>query len=655
MSTATPVGYRLAAVPHNRVTIDGGFWGPRLETNRAVTIPTIYRRLREAGHIDALRLAWRPGMPNPPHIFWDSDLAKWLEAASYALAAGPDPTLDATVDETIAALARAQQPDGYLNTHFTAVEPDARWTNLRDGHELYCAGHLIEAAVAHHAATGKRALLDIARRYADHIAGVFGPEPGQRRGYCGHQEIELALVRLARATGEDRYLRLGRFFLDERGRRPRFFDEEARARGDEPRDFRHGTYEYNQSHRPVREQDTAVGHAVRAMYQYCAMADLAHETGDAALLAACERLFASACGRRLYVTGGLGSSAHNEGFTADYDLPNDAAYAETCAAIALFLWLSRMLRFDGDGRYADVMERALYNGILSGIALDGTRFSYKNPLAVARHQDAPDERYPTHRQPWFACACCSPNIARLLASLGGHAYGEGGRDLYVHLYIQGGARLRASGRAVMLRQESDYPWDGRIGLTVEPEGPAPTRFGVCLRVPGWCREARLAVNGEEQPVAPERGYVRVERAWVAGDRIVLDLAMPVERVYAHPDVAADRGRVALQRGPVVYCLEEADNAVPDDPGRGTGPWLDALALPRGAELTAAYEPDVLGGVVTLTGRAVRPADRQGEGAPDTLYRPAPGATTPRGIKAVPYYAWGNRARGEMLVWLREVP
>ncbi len=638
--TAPPAArYRLAAVPHDRVTIAGGFWGPRQEANRATTIPTIHRRLREAGHLDALRLAWRPGDPNPPHVFWESDLAKWIEAASYSLATAPDPALDATLDGVIDLLAGAQRPDGYLNAHFTVVEPEGRWTNLRDKHELYCAGHLIEAAVAHHAATGKGALLDIARRYADYIAQVFGPGPGQRRGYCGHQELELALVRLHGATGEDRYLRLARFFLDERGRQPHYFDLEARARGEDPRDFAHGTYEYNQSHRPVREQDTAVGHAVRLMYQLCAMADLAHETGDAALLAACERLYPSVVERRMYVTGGLGSSAHNEGFTADYDLPNETAYAETCAAIGLFLWQSRMLRFAGDGRYADVMERSLYNGILSGLALDGAHFSYKNPLAVPRDADKAGERYPTLRQPWFACACCPPNIARLLASLGGYAYGEGAdtNDLYVHLYIQGSARLRAGDQTVTLRQETAYPWEGRVELTVEPERPAT--FALYLRIPGWCRGARLAVNGEERPLAVEHGYARVERAWAAGDRLTLDLPLPVERVRAHPAVAADRGRVALRRGPVVYCLEEADNPLPETAEAG-GMRLDALALPRDAELTATFEPDLLDGVVTLAGQALR---RDG------------GNGAPQAFKAVPFYAWGNRARGEMQVWLREAP
>lgn len=643
MTERATARYRLAAVPHDRVTIAGGFWGPRQATNRAVTIPTVYRRLGEAGHLDALRLAWRPGDPNPPHVFWESDLAKWLEAASYSLATMPDPALDATLDGVIALLAGAQRPDGYLNAHFTVVEPEGRWTNLRDKHELYCAGHLIEAAVAHHAATGKRGLLDIARRYADYIDGVFGPGPGQRRGYCGHQELELALVRLYHATGEERYLRLGRFFLDERGQRPHYFDLEARARGEDPRDFAHGAYEYNQSHRPVREQDTAVGHAVRLLYQLCAMADLAHEAGDAALLAACERLYSSAVERRMYVTGGLGSSAHNEGFTADYDLPNEAAYAETCAAIALFLWLGRMLRFAGDGRYADVMEQALYNGILSGLALDGTQFSYKNPLAVPHDPDRPGERYPALRQPWFACACCPPNIARLLASLGGYAYGEGAdegtRDLYVHLFIAGSARLRAGGQAVTLRQETAYPWEGRVELTVEPERPAT--FALHLRVPGWCRGARLAVNGEDRPLTVERGYARVERAWAADDRVTLDLPLPIERVHAHPAVAADRGRVALRRGPVVYCLEAADNPIPAG-ADGGGMRLDSLTLPSEAELTATFEPDLLGGVVTLAGQARREAIGNG-------------ATEPQAIKAIPFYAWGNRARGEMQVWLREAP
>ncbi|MGH2346025.1 MAG: glycoside hydrolase family 127 protein, partial [Chloroflexota bacterium] len=367
------------------VAIDDAFWLPRLRINRERTIPFEYAQCKDTGRIDALRLRWKPGDQPVPHPFWDSDVAKWIEAASYSLAVHPDPALDARVDDTIALLASAQQPDGYLNTYFTVVKPGERWTDLRDAHELYCAGHLIEAGVAHFESTGKRSLLEVVSRYADHIDCIFGREPGRKRGYCGHEEIELALVKLYRATHEQRYLRLAQYFVDERGREPFYFDREAAERGTPGYFERHQSggalrtsREYNQAHQPVRDQKEVVGHSVRAMYLYSAMADLAGETGDAGLLDACRRLWDHLNGTRLYLTGGIGSAAQNEGFTADYDLPNRTAYAETCAAIGLVFWAHRMVQVEADGRYIDRLEQALYNGVLSGVSLDGTRFFYEN-------------------------------------------------------------------------------------------------------------------------------------------------------------------------------------------------------------------------------------------------------------------------------------
>jgi DUF1680 family protein len=357
---------KFSLLPLNNVTIDGGFWGPRLEINRQRTLPIEYKQCKDTGRIDAFRLDWKPGAGPAPHIFWDSDVAKWIEAASYALNSHPDAALEGVVDETIALIASAQQADGYLNTHFTVVEPGKRWTNLRDRHELYCAGHLIEAGVAHFQATGKRALLDVVCRYADHIAAVFGPGPAQKRGYPGHEEIELALVKLYRATGERRYLDLSLYFINERGSQPHYYDLEALERGEEPGKFRFKTYAYMQAHLPVREQRQVVGHAVRAMYLYAAMADLAAETGDESLLQACEVLWEDLCLRKMYLTGGIGPSTDNEGFTGAYDLPNETAYAETCASIGLVFWAQRMLQSGCESRYADVMEGALYNGVLIG-------------------------------------------------------------------------------------------------------------------------------------------------------------------------------------------------------------------------------------------------------------------------------------------------
>jgi uncharacterized protein len=565
-----------------------------------------------------------------PHIFWDSDIAKWLEAASYSLATHHDPALEAQVDEVIRLIVAAQQPDGYLNTYFTVVEPEKRWTNLRDWHELYCAGHLIEAAVAHFQATGKRVLLDALCRYADYIDTVFGIAPGKKRGYPGHEEIELALVKLYRVTDEKRYLHLSQYFVDERGRQPHYFDIEARLRGVDRAAFQHRTYEYNQSHLPVREQREVVGHAVRAMYLYSAMADLARELHDQSLFDADQHLWNHLCTTRLYITGGLGPSRHNEGFTADYDLPNETAYAETCAAIGLVFWNHRMLQLDCEARYADVLERALYNCVLGGVSLDGQKFLYENPLtSLGTH----------HRQEWFMCACCPPNIARLLASLGQYIYAVNDKDLVVHLYIQSTAQTTVGGREVTVRQETTYPWDGTITLRLGMDEPA--MFGLRLRLPGWCHNAVLKVNGDTFDIAShlEQGYVRVERVWQDDDRVELELAMPVERMYAHPNVRQNAGCVALQRGPLVYCLEGTDNKAP----------LHRIVVPGITELASHFEPD-MPGVMVIRGKALVEEDTDWT---ETLYRSRPASLQPGAITAIPYYVWDNRQPGEMRVWLRE--
>jgi DUF1680 family protein len=625
-------GFAWRAVPWTDVTIDDCFWAPRQRVTRERTLPHIYRQCESTGRIDALRLAWQPGQEPVPHIFWDSDVAKWLEAASYSLGTHPDTALAAHVDGVIALLAAAQQPDGYLNSHFTAVQPGKRWTNLRDAHELYCAGHLIEAGVAHYAATGQRTLLDIVRRYADGIDAAFGRAPGQRRGYCGHEEIELALVKLYHATGDERYLRLSHYFVDERGREPYYFDLEEAERGPEGAAQRwRPTREYNQTHRPVREQHQVVGHAVRAMYLYSAMADLAGETADGTLLDACRRLWRHLGATRLYLTGGIGSSGDNEGFTADYDLPNEAAYAETCAAIGLVLWAHRMALLEGDARYADVMECALYNGVLSGVALDGTRFFYENPLASAGD---------VARQPWYECACCPPNLARLLASLGGYIYATTDAEVAVQLYVGGSVHLSVAGHTILARQETDYPWDGAVALSMETD--RPLSFALLLRVPGWCQEPAVRLNGAALDLVGvvSRGYARIEREWRDGDRVELDLPMPVARIYADPRVAADVGCVAVQRGPLVYCFEAADNDAA----------LQRIVLPRVADLSAHVAPALLDGVTVITGTALTPSAANWGGA---LYRAQPPALDPTPISAIPYYAWANREPGPMRVWLHE--
>ncbi|HEY0735915.1 MAG TPA: beta-L-arabinofuranosidase domain-containing protein [Herpetosiphonaceae bacterium] len=638
--TDTIVGSRLLSLAQTQVSIDDNFWAPRQRVNREQTIPYILEQCRKTGRVDALRGVWDPELvqrgvagSNIPVLFWDSDIAKWIEAASYSLATHPDPQLDALVDEVIAHVAQAQQPDGYLNSWFTTVHPEQRWTNLRDWHELYNAGHLIEAGVAHFQATGKRTLLDVVRRYADYIDSVFGTAPSKQRGYCGHPEIELALVRLYHATDERRYLDLARYFVDERGREPHYFDQEARARGDDPALFWARTHEYNQSHCPVRLQDEVVGHAVRATYLYSAMADLAAEDGDTSLLEACRRLFRHLTTKRMYVMGGIGSSMNNEGFTSDYDLPNESAYAETCAGIALVFWAQRMLNIDLDRRYADIMELALYNAVLSGVAADGTHFFYDNPLSSDGDKQ---------RSEWFTCPCCPPNLARIIASLSGYIYAQRDDEVVAHLYVQGTARLRLAGQEVTLRQETNYPWNEQVSIRVGLGEPA--NFRLRLRLPGWCRAPRLMVNGEAIDLANavENGYAVIRRQWRDGDVVGLELPMPIERVYAHPEVRADVGSAALRRGPLVYCLEQTDLSTP----------LHQLLLPADAELTARFDDGLLGGVVVLEGEAVA---LSASGWDDTLYRTAPPASKPSPIRAIPYYAWSNRGAGAMAVWIREQP
>ncbi len=618
-------------MPLAAVTLRVGFWQARQQLIRRVTLPAQYEWCRRTGRIDAWRLKWKPGQPRKPHIFWDSDIGKWIEAAAYSLMTKPDTALRRRVERLIDRIAQAQRRDGYLNPYFTVVEPGRRWTNLRDAHELYGAGHLMEAATAYHQATGDTRLLRVLCRYADHIDRTFGRRRGQKRGYCGHPEIELALVKLYRAIGEKRYLRLAEYFVNERGRQPYYFAGEAGARGEEM-PVTSAIYRCTQSHRPVRKQREAVGHAVRAMYLYAGMADVARETGDRTLRAACRRLWDSVTQRRMYLTGGIGSTRQGEAFTFDYDLPNETAYTETCAAVGLVLFAHRMLQLEADARYADVMERALYNGVLSGISLDGRQFFYANPLAVTP-ASAPFLQPPmaVERQSWFDCACCPPNLARLVLSLGGYACSRRDDTLYVHLYVSGSVSLRD----IYVTFETNYPWDETVRLTVWPRWPG--RFTLALRIPGWC--AGATIDGRAPKV--RKGYALLTRHWEAGDRVELRLPMPVMRIESHPRTRMNAGRVALQRGPIVYCIEEADH----------GPQLHQVVLPRNAPLTAHFEPKLLGGVCVITGRAQREV-RDGWG--DALYRSDP--RRPRfktvQLRAVPYFAWANRGRGEMRVWIR---
>lgn len=579
-------------------------------------------------------------------VFQDSDVAKWLEAVGYLLATERDPELERIADGVIEIIAKAQQDDGYLNTYYTLKEPGQRWTNLAECHELYCAGHMIEGAIAYYQATGKRQILDVVCKFADYIDSVFGTEPGKLRGYDGHQEIELALMRLYEATGNERYLKLSRYFLEERGKEPHFYDLEYEKRG---KTTHFGSWiindkPYSQAHKPIHAQEKAVGHAVRFVYMCTGMAHLAAVTGDTEMLNSCKRLWDNMVSKQMYITGGIGSQSHGEAFSLDYDLPNDTVYAETCASVGLMFFAHRMLQLEPDSRYADVMERALYNTVIGGMSLDGKSFFYVNPLEV--HPDACganhiyDHVKPV-RQGWFGCACCPPNVARTLASLGQYIYTVNQNTVYAHLYVSGEAKMVLNENQVVLVQKSNYPWSGDIRFTVKTE--KETTFTLALRIPDWCEKAELSINGIKKPLdgLVVNGYAMIAGTWGQGDTIKLYLSMPVLRMKGHPLVRQTAGKVAIQRGPLVYCLEEADNEA----------GLYQFMLPMGSELHVQEDPSLFGGVhvVTAEGRKEKFTE-WGE----SLYKRNTGTETePASLKFIPYYAWANRGLGEMRVWVRE--
>jgi DUF1680 family protein len=623
------------------VRLEGDFWRERLDTVLSRTIPSQHEKLGEYGILASLKLPQPPPplrFPRHPNgftvqVFWDSDVGKWIEAASYALSHRRDAEIEAKIEAIVDDFEKAQLPDGYLNCWYLDREPENRWSNLRDNHELYNAGHMLEGAIAYYETTGRRRWLDIMERYVEHIRQTFGPGPGQKRGYCGHQEIELALIKLYRLTGEKKHLDLATYFINERGNQPpHYFDverEEREKRGIDTQRYVFPNYEYSQSHEPVRQQKKVVGHAVRAMYMYTAMADLAAELGDAELKRACETLWDDVMETKMYVTGGLGPSAHNEGFTHDFDLPNQTAYAETCASVALIFWAQRMLHLDLDGKYADVLELALFNGALSGLSRDGQHYFYANPLE--------SDGTPT-RWDWHTCPCCTMNVSRLVASVGGYFVSRSENGIAFNLYGGISTSVEIGGVPVRLRETSNYPWSGDIAINVDPE--TPVTFDLKLRIPGWCRDAKLAVNGEAVPVNPVNGYVTINREWQAGDTIALTLPMPAERLYAHPGVVMDAGRVALRRGPLVYCIEEADNP---------GGRVQRLKIKRDADLLTSTRSDLCGGVVTLCA----PASVIDESDWSSLYRTAPPRETDATLTAIPYYLWANRGQGSMVVWIPE--
>jgi DUF1680 family protein len=574
-------------------------------------------------------------------VFQDSDVAKWLEAVAYSLATHPDPKLEATADSVIGLVGRAQSADGYLNTYFTLVEHGARWKNLTEGHELYVAGHFMEAAVAYYKATGKRELLDIACRNADLICSVFGPGEDQLHGYPGHPEIELALVRLYHATGTRRYLDLAKYFIDARGQSPNYFLEEMRRP-----DFKHIFPEfrdydpvYSQSHKPVREQRTAEGHAVRAVYLYCAMADLAQEFSDDSLLDACKALWNNIINKRMYLTGSIGSSGYWERFTADYDLPNASNYSETCASIGLALFGLRMSRILRDASYIDIVERALYNTVRAGISMEGNTYFYVNPLEVWPNrclEHTSDAHVKPVRQKWFDVACCPTNIARTFTSLGQYIYSAGGGDVYVNLFIQNDTDCEIDGRTVRLSLKTDYPRTGKAVLSVAAPG---IPFRLHLRIPGYTEHWSVLVNGQPVEGAPEKGYFRIERTW-DNDTVQLEFDLSPRFVFANPAVHADSGKLALIRGPEVYCLEEIDN----------GSDLTSVFVDSDASITEEWDAGMLGGTMLLHFDGMR---LSGESGTDSSVCTKPPVLRPAKLTAVPYGSWGNRGAGEMLVWMHE--
>lgn len=629
--------YPVQPVPFTAVHLTDQFWAPKIETNRNVSIPFAFEQCETTGRVENFLRAAKAIQGTladsdrkiPPYPFDDTDLYKVIEGASYALSVHPDPKLDAYVDSLIEKIAAAQEKDGYLYPARTInpAKPHAwsgteRWQLEKvDSHELYEVGHLTEAAVAHYQATGKKSLLNVATKFADLLVNTFGP--GKRAIWPGHQITEMALVKLYRVTGKEQYLALSKFMLDVRG----------------PDGDRGAGRTYNQSQAKVIDQTEAVGHAVRASYMYSGMADVAAMTGDLSYLHAIDAIWNDVVGKKLYITGGIGASGAGEAFGDGYELPNMSAYCETCAAIGNDYWNQRLFLLHGDAKYIDVMERTLYNGLISGVSLDGKSFFYPNPL---------ESRGQHERKPWFGVACCPGNITRFIASVGGYQYAKQGQTIFVNLFAAGSADVALdNGTSVKIAQATKYPWEGTVTMTVTPSKAGT--FAMNVRVPGWAQNAAvpsdlyaftdkvatpvtLTVNGVAQKVAPVNGYARINRAWKAGDVVVLNLPMPVRRVAANAKVAADAGRIALQRGPIVYAAEWADNP---------SAYLRNLYVSETAPMTTEFRPAMLGGVQVVKTRAT------------SVGMNAAGQVEKKetDLIAIPYYAWANRGKGDMAVWL----
>lgn len=584
----------IEQVDFSQVRIQDNFWSPRLKKHITATLPVCIDQIEnQTERIRNFENAANGTGEHSGIFFDDSDVYKALEGMAYSLINNPDPELEKKADQWIDKFAAAQQPDGYINTFYTLTGLDKRWSNM-DKHEMYCAGHMIEAGVAYYKATGKRKLLDVCTRMADHMMNTFGP--GKRHWVPGHEEIELALVKLYQVTGQENYLNFANWLLEERG-------HGYGSKGNE------GKWDpiYYQDDKPVREMTDIAGHAVRCMYLYCGMADVAAIKRDSGYIAALNRLWDDVVLRNMYITGGIGSSRHNEGFTEDYDLPNLDAYCETCASVGMVLWNQRMNQLTGDSKYVDVLERSMYNGALAGISLAGDRFFYVNPLESKGNH---------HRQAWYGCACCPSQISRFLPSIGNYIYGTSKEAIWVNLYIGNSTEIQAGKNHMTLKQETDYPWNGKVKLTVS--STTPLNKEIRLRIPGWCKQYTLAVNGQQQTAPVEKGYAVVQKEWKDGDEISLHLEMPVEIVEADSRVKQNTGKRAIQRGPLVYCMEETDNTK----------YFDKLAITPQTAFNCNFETSLLNGV--------------------EIIQATNGDKT---ISLIPYYAWDNREAGKMKVWI----
>lgn len=641
----------LTNVALNNIKINDSFWNKYIDLVEDVILPFQWELINDRVEgaeksycIQNLRVA--NGELEGEHkgmVFQDTDVAKWLEAVAFSLAHKENKELERIADEAIDLIAKAQCEDGYLNTYYT-ITGEPRWSDLFEGHELYTAGHMIEAAVAYYQATGKRKILDVVCRFADNIYQVFGKEDGKCHGYPGHPEIELALVKLYKVTGEKNYLELADYFVRERGAQPCYFLSEDAVKNSKyifP-EFAEFDMDYAQAHMPLLEQETAEGHAVRAVYLYSAMADLAGEYEDEKLLEQCETLWNNIVNKRMYITGSIGSASYGERFTTDYDLPNNTNYSESCATIGLAMFSNRMFHITKDAKYMDVVEKAVYNTLLSGIAMDGQHFFYVNPLEmipeVAEHN--PTMRHVmTTRQKWFGVACCPPNIARTLASMGNYIYAADKNILYANLFISSSIAADLDCGRVEMTQEADYPKTGEIIFKMNLD--CEKQFSLAIRKPSYSKTAVVKVNGEMVDYQLEKGYIYINRTWKSKDEVQVEYDVEFRFVHCNPRVRDNIGKVALMKGPWVYCLEEIDN----------GNYLNSIIVDRTAKVEAVYEPELLGGTVCAEFEGTRIKYDQ---VSEQLYSEEAPVYEKTKLRAIPYCEWNNRGKGEMLVWMRGV-